>query len=363
MSLPAWTRLVGQNNYDIHHWPMAAMVTLCAAGNSILGKVQDIAYDKKIAAKELVGDPVFILGHWRTGTTLLHELMALDERFAIPNNYQCFAPNHFLISESVITKVAKIPSKRPQDNVEISWTSPQEDEFAICNYGLPTPYSRIAFPNRPARHYDYLNMEGLPMGELEKWKAGLMQFIKNLNYANDKPIVLKSPTHTGRVKVLLNMFPNARFIHLSRNPHEFIPSTFHMWRALDDSNGLQRPIETNQLHDHVFESFRRMYRGYDKNRELIPDGSLVEVRFEDLTTNTVESMESIYAQLRLGDFESMRKRISDKLAEKKRYKRNKHNPSDELTGQISAECGDYIRNYCQPNTGLNDGNVDQEFAA
>ena len=342
---------------------MAVMVTMCAAGNTALAKTQDWLYGKKVQTKPLAGPPIFILGHWRTGTTLLHELMSLDDRYATPTNYQCFVPHHFLITESVIPKFAKIPAKRPQDNVEISWTSPQEDEFAICNYGLPTPYSRIAFPNRPARHYDYLNMEGIPARELEKWKAGLLQFVKNLNYVNGKPIVLKSPTHTGRIRVLLEMFPNAKFIHLARNPHEFIPSTFHLWRAIDASNGLQRPKETNQLQDHVFESFRRMYRGYDRYREMIPQGNLVEVRYEELTANAVGVLESIYDRLQLGQFDTVRSRIEDKLSSKSKYKKNQHNPSSELKKLISAECGDYMRKYCHRHSDVHHENLDQEFAA
>ncbi len=348
MSLAGWTKLIAQNDYDIHHWPMAAMVTLCAAGNSMFSKAQAIAMGKRVAEKELVSDPVFILGHWRTGTTLLHELLSLDDRYAAPTNYQCFAPFHFLITQGIIPKIAKLPAKRPQDNIEMSWSAPQEDEFAICSAGLPSPYSRIAFPNRPARHYDYLTMEGVPFRELEDWKAGLMQFVKNLNYSNDRTIILKSPTHTGRIRVLLDMFPNARFIHLARNPHEFIPSTFHLWRALDDSNALQRPNEKYPLHDHVFESFHRMYASYDRNRELIPDGNLVEIRFEDLTRKTLSTVESIYDRLEMGDFSVAKPKLEQWLDNKKRYTRNQHVPSIELTDRIKTDCATYVQNYCRP---------------
>ena len=40
--------------------------------------------------------PVFILGHYRSGTTYLHELLSNDPGFASPNRFQAFNPSTFL---------------------------------------------------------------------------------------------------------------------------------------------------------------------------------------------------------------------------------------------------------------------------
>lgn len=345
MALGGWGQLIAQNNFDIHRWPMAAVASVCCAGNSFGGWLQDQMLGKKIEAKELVADPVFILGHWRTGTTFLHELFSLDERFATPTTFQCFAPHHHLLTSKILPKIIRMPSRRPMDNIEIGWRAPQEDEFALCTLGLPTTYRRIAFPNRPARHFDYLNMQGIPPRELERWKSGLLRFVKGLNYATDKPLVLKSPPHTGRIKTLLEMFPKARFVHLSRDPFEFIPSTLHLWRALDHSNGLQRPNNESRLEEFVFECFRRMYRGYENDRSLLPADRLVEIRYEDLTTSTVETMKNVYSQMSLGEFEPVEDSMQQFLSSRKGYKKNQHQLSDALRDRITAECANYIRQY------------------
>ena len=98
------------------------------------------------------------------------------------------------------------------------WDRPQEDEFALCNMGVPSPYLTISFPNRPPQCDEYLDLAGLSPRRRERWKRGLMWFLKCVTLRQPKRIVLKSPQHTCRVKTLLEMFPRARFVHIVRNP-------------------------------------------------------------------------------------------------------------------------------------------------
>ena len=89
---------------------------------------------RRIAQQPIKDAPIFIIGHWRSGTTLLHELMSLDERFTFPTTYECFVPNHFLISAWFDAWLkCLLPKQRPMDNMALGWDRPQEDEFALCN--------------------------------------------------------------------------------------------------------------------------------------------------------------------------------------------------------------------------------------
>ena len=111
------------------------------------------------------------------------------------------------------------------DNMEAGWDRPQEDEFALCNMGSPSPYLTIAFPNRPPQDQEYFDLEGLSPQARERWKRRLVWFLKCVTVRRRKRIVLKSPPHTFRVKTLLELFPNARFVHIIRDPHVIFPST------------------------------------------------------------------------------------------------------------------------------------------
>src|SRR6202011_3820426 len=134
----------------------------------------------------------------------------------------------------------------------------QEDEFALCMLGQPSPYLTIAFPNRPPQDQEYLDLEGLPPKALARWKQTFLRFLQQLTYKNPKRLILKSPPHTCRIKVLLEMFPDARFVHIVRNPYVVFPSTVNLWKSLYQKHGLQVPTFAG-LEDHVFDTYTRMY--------------------------------------------------------------------------------------------------------
>jgi hypothetical protein len=151
MTLGVWLRFAAANGFRISptRWPMALGITIVSLFNSVLWLVQTALLGRRIERSKMEHPPIFIIGHWRSGTTYLHELLVLDDRFAYPTTYECFAPSHFLISNWLVARYMKflLPQKRPMDNMAAGWHLPQEDEFALCNLGLGSPYKTMAFPN------------------------------------------------------------------------------------------------------------------------------------------------------------------------------------------------------------------------
>src|SRR5262245_35311730 len=138
-----WLRLLEENDYaiDVAHWPRAALITLGVLSNSDQARIEERQYGQAIAAAE-VPPPLFVLGHWRSGTTHLHNLLCLDRRFAYANNFQTAFPHTFLTSEDKFTALTAflLPERRPQDNVRVEIGIPQEDEFGLCTATLCSPY-------------------------------------------------------------------------------------------------------------------------------------------------------------------------------------------------------------------------------
>src|SRR5262249_10887562 len=155
----AWIRLLGRNRFAVHpdYLYIAAIVTVVSSLHTALRLLQEAWYGDLVSRTPIRHAPVFILGHWRTGTTLLHEFLILDERHTFPNTYECLDPNHFLLTERFFTRWLGflMPSRRPMDNMAAGWNRPQEDEFALCMLGQPSPYLTIAFPNRPPQFPEY----------------------------------------------------------------------------------------------------------------------------------------------------------------------------------------------------------------
>src|SRR5687768_6319878 len=103
------------------------------------------------------------------------------------------------------------------DNMAVGWDRPQEDEFALCALGVPSPYWVLGFFDR-RQCPEYLDFGGLPPGALARWKEAFVHVVKLMTFRHGKRLILKSPTHTARVGVLSEMFPRARFIHIVRDP-------------------------------------------------------------------------------------------------------------------------------------------------
>src|SRR5262249_45738484 len=227
--------LLARNRFAVHpsRWRLGAVVSAVSPLHTALGLVQRAVYGRRVARTPVVHAPVFILGHWRSGTTLLHELLARDQRLAFPTTYECLAPHHFLLTRAWLPRRVGwlMPDRRPMDSMAAGWDRPQEDEFALCLLGQPSPYERLAFPNRSAGEAA-LDLRGLSPRALRRWKAALYRLVQALTLAHGgRSLVLKSPPHTCRVPTLLELVPDARVVHVVRDPYELYPSTLHPWLA------------------------------------------------------------------------------------------------------------------------------------
>ncbi|MCA9174011.1 MAG: sulfotransferase [Planctomycetales bacterium] len=352
MRLRDWLRLLGSQKYRIHplRWPLAATVTSTTVLNSLGASAQAMWYSKRIRETQLERPPVFIIGHWRSGTTMLHELMVCDERFNFPTTYQCIAPHHFLLSHWWATRLLwfLVPKQRPMDNMKAGMHLPQEDEFALMNLGCPSPYRRMAFPNESPVDLEYLDMEDIGSRPLADWAHSLLWFAKTLSYFRKGQLVFKSPTHTGRVKVLAKLFPGAKFIHIARHPYSLFPSTMRLWRALDTVQGLQLPkaeqdeADRQRREDYVLQCLERMYASFDEQCSRLAEDQFFEVRYEDLVQHPESTLASIYETLGLEDFEVARPAVSSYLSQRKDYRANPH---PELDERIKTSIQDRWANY------------------
>ncbi len=349
MRLGDWLRLLARHRFRIHPFrmPMACIITGCTVVNSTLHAVQAMRFGSRLREVQIDHPPVFIIGHWRSGTTLLHELLVRDPQFAFPTTYECFAPSHFLVSEWIMPRLVGflLPKRRPMDNMGAGFDYPQEDEFALANLGCPTPYLRIAFPNDPPCFQELLDMTDVSDEVQNRWEREMADFVKMLTVAHGKRLVLKSPPHTGRVEVLARLFPGAKFIHIARHPEKLFVSTRRLWSTLYHVQGLQLP-RYDGLDDYILDCFDRMYRGFESQRHRIAPGHLYDVKYEELIQDPVEQVARIYEQLELGDFESVRPELEATMRDREGYKPNRHEALEpEIRTRILRRWADYYERY------------------
>ena len=321
LTLGEYVRLLRKHRFAVAppYWPRAAFMAGAGVWNSVVGRYEEREHGPEIARAQIM-PPIFILGHWRSGTTHLHNLLALDAQFAYPNVYQVLNPHTFLTTERYAKALFVSPSTRMMDNVTFNATVPFEDEFATCGT-LRSPFLTWVFPRDRDEYQKYLTFRGVPETEIAEWAAALTHFCRKLTWKYGRPLVLKSPPHTSRIKLLLDTFPDARFVHIHRNPYAVFQSTQRQTRVSVRTMGLQ-PIEDRYVTDLVIERFRTMYEAFFEERSLIPDGRFHEVSFEDLEKDPVGQVRQIYDRLGLSGFEAMRPSLEGYVATQAHYRKN-----------------------------------------
>ncbi len=325
MPLGQCLKLYSENKFKIAPRYIPRAINTLARGMVVspFALFEKIRYERLVNNTE-IETPIFILGHWRGGTTHLHNLLSLDQRFAYPNLFEVTNPLTFLSTRKLgwIFKYF-VPPRRPFDNVALKLTIPYEDEFVAWQCMALSSYLSWNFPDS-AEFYDrFLTFREASKKELEKWRREQTQFMKKLTHLYQKPLILKSPQHTCRIKLLLEMFPKAKFVHICRNPYTVYLSTQKLARSALELVSLQR-YNLEQTDERIIRQYREMYDLFFEERFLIPEGNYCEVKYEMLDIEPILQLEYIYKELNLPTFEKVRQDVKEYLGTLSNYKKNKH---------------------------------------
>lgn len=177
----------------------------------------------RMPAGEPAAGPLFIIGLWRSGTTVLHELVNACGGWVTPQTWQCFAPSTCFLTGAPARAAAV---KRPMDQGLIATEGPQEDEFALLLLGEQSIYRGLIDPRRLLECGTASWSDGA--GDLERWR----RFVRGVAASGNGRLLLKSPGHTFRIPSLRRLFPRARFIWIGRHPGEVLASNARMWSAM-----------------------------------------------------------------------------------------------------------------------------------
>ena len=342
MTLGNWWAFLRRHRFavDLKHLPRALALTSISASNSVIARIERLRFGRRIEAAH-VEAPLFILGHYSSGTSHLHNLLALDPQRAAPTLFQVFSPHTFLSIEPWGAPVADrlIVKRRYQDEMALGAGMPSEDEFATCAMTGLSPYMGWCFPEEGAYYERFLTFRDATASEIGRWKHALTTFLKKLTLRYGRPLVLKSPPHTARIGLLLKLFPDARFVHIHRDPYAVFCSTRHMIRVGQPLHHLRDgPLQDGA--DRIISVYTEMCDAYFEQRTLIPEGRLHDVSYEDLERQPVGVIGSIYESLGLSGFDEVRPRLEGYLASIAGYRKNRHaDLPEELRGRIANDWG------------------------
>ena len=154
----------------------------------------------------------------------------------------------------------------------------------------------------------------------------------------------KNPPHTGRVRTLVEMYPNAKFIYLKRNPYTVFESTRSFFTNTIQPLMLQK-ISNEQIVENILEAYMRLYHRYEADKACIPEGNLVEIKFEDFEKNAFDLTKDIYSRLQLPGFDAAEADIKAYLDKKNGYKKNKYQYKDETVKLVEEHWSEVLNDW------------------
>lgn len=308
-----------------HRLPRSLGVTTAGLAGAPLGLWEKLRHGRRVRNTELAEAPVFIIGHWRSGTTHLHNLMSRDPQFGCLRMFQALAPDCSVATKSWLPDLFSrcFPTKRPMDNLEWPMDAPQEEEIPLTK---TTPYSwylQFLFPQQAMEMFKLgVLFEGTSDRVKRELKRKYLQILKTASvHAGGRRLLLKNPVNTARIPFLLDLFPDAKFVVIHRSPFDVFPSSMNLHRKILNLTSLQ-DYDDQLIEENVLAIYEQVMRRYLEDRTLVPAANLVEVAFADLEAQPMETIASIYQRLGLPGFAEASEPIETYSQSQANYKKN-----------------------------------------
>ncbi|NNU15702.1 sulfotransferase [Parvularcula sp. ZS-1/3] len=315
---------------------------------SVLGRspftVLEAAQEGSLRQAEEMEPPIFLLGHWRSGTTHLYNVMSLGGFGYVPP-VATGIPSEMLTLGRWLRPMLErqLPDSRYIDNVPVTPTSPQEDEIALANLSPLSFYHGIYFPER----FDWFVNRGLffddaSTEDIVQWEGAFTLFMRKLDRLfGGKRLLIKNPVYTARPAQLRKLFPGAKFIHIHRDPFDVFPSMQNFYAKLF-------PVMALQSYDHVdvdgaiLRTYDRMMSQFSEETAGLGAPDFVEVSYRQLNDEPMEALRTIYDGLELEGFDEASPTFSAYLDSVRGYQKNRFRKADQTTERIAEAWSRWI---------------------
>lgn len=315
---------------------------------SVLGRLPMTLFERwraesVIPSRADLPPPVFILGHWRSGTTHLYNIMSLGD-FAYVPPVAVGMPWDMLYLGRALNPLLEraLPSSRYIDSIPVTPTSPQEDEIAIANMSPLSFYHGLYFP----RHFDALIDRGLffdgaSADEIRQWESVFTLFLRKLACLQPRPLLIKNPVYTARPAHLKRLFPDAKFIHIHRDPFDVFLSMRNFYRQLLKVMALQ-PYDHVDIDRTILRVYQRMMTAFETETRGWTSPEFVEVAYADLDQDPMGTVAHIYQALDLPGFDTAEPRFTAYLQSVKSYAKNSFRGDAEAVSKVSEALRPWI---------------------
>lgn len=306
---------------------------------------EEAHYNRKIEKLEIEQPPIFIIGFWRSGTTVLHNMLCQNPDFGYVTTFQSVFPNLCFLNQWWIRNIAKfmLPEKRPGGDMKFDFKLPQEEEIALSNMQHISFYNFFYYPNEIDSSIEKsLFFRNITKEEFEQWKQNYYRLVKiALLNTKGKRFISKNPPNTFRIKLLLDMFPDAKFIYIHRNTYQTLFSFVKFINSVHE--GIKYQDYNVKAHNvKLIGLYKQMLDQYELDKQLIPEGNLIDIKFENFEKNMLSEIERIFSTLDLPGYEKAKPIIEKSYNEIGDYNRKPNQITDAFVKQVDGILGDLV---------------------
>ncbi|MFC1530610.1 sulfotransferase [Gemmatimonadota bacterium] len=304
---------------------------------------------RSIRATSMPDAPIFIIGHYRSGTTLLHKLLLADNRWGHITVYDMLFPHSGKwgrkVLKPIIRKLIEVLKVKHLhfNNYLVDLDDPIEEDFYTIAQGAPLSgfWSEI-FPRNSQTYVEQNILLTTPVQQ-ERWKEAYVYLLKKITaLCSGKQLLLKNPPNTPRVRFILDLFPDARFIFIYRNPYQVFYSTLFLWkRTLEKYYTLQN-IHDAEREEMIFSLYSQIMTRLEEDRALIPPENIIDIRYEELKEDPHGQIRNIYKYFGLPGFHEVEADLISRIEEERAYEAYRYSYDDETQAEVYRNWGYFI---------------------
>lgn len=347
-----WMRLLRENPITPENKKQVRFMTFFSFVLGIPAFLEWLIFYLPIKRTKLKKDPVYIVGHWRTGTTFLQNLLTRDPQFAWFDPIRTVVFNNCILLKKPIgyfmSKLGLLKGARPMDNLEYTFDLPMEEVFAQATISTQAIAHMLVFPDggKGTKYIETAFIDEQPEKKQNEWKKAYDYILKKVTYLyKGKQLLLKSPENTCRIGMLKKCYPGAKFINIYRDPYVTIMSTANMFKKEMGLFCLNEKPTDEFIEDTIIDLFERIYRKTFNELYAMSESDYIDICYEDFCQAPKDYLKKIYEQLGIAGFEEALPYFEKYLDSQKNYQKNKFTLDPVLRDKINDRLGFYFEHY------------------
>jgi hypothetical protein len=326
---------------------------LLQIGGSVLGRLPFTLLERAYFAARSKSfpeprAPIFIVGHWRSGTTHLYNILSKSPDFGFTPPLATGLPWDMLIMARLFRAQLEkaLPEERFIDRVPVKPDSPQEDEIPLASMQSVSFYHGLYFPKAFERNFSKgIFFDGCSSLEAQAWENRFRYFMRKLSALNGgRRLVIKNPVYTARVAHLKRIYPDAKFIHIYRNPYMVFQSMKNFYDKLIAELSLQTGVKLD-VERIILDAYPRMMRQLEVDAADLEPNQYLELRYEDLERQPLQEIERVYEQLEIDGIDSAKPVFSRYLESVQHYQKNHYAITADSNQKVENEWSSFIQRW------------------